>query len=88
MRADRFKYGDDVQLPRIAGDAAGQDGAAINEHCRPIQPRNGDERAGHIFVASSNSDEAIHAFAADNSFDGVGNDLARDEGIFHSLGSH
>ena len=45
--ADGFERRETMsQLARVvAGDAAGQDGAAIDEHRRPVQPRDGHQRS-------------------------------------------
>ena len=83
-----FKHGDDVELARVAGDAAGENRAAIDEHGRAVQPRDGDHCAGHVFVATADGDEAVHAFRAHDGFDGVGDDFARNERIFHAFRAH
>ena len=90
VRADGFKHGNDVELALlwIAGDAAGQNRSAINEHGGTIHPRDGDERAGHVFIATADGHEAIHARAADDGFNRVGDDFARDERIFHAFAAH
>ena len=88
MRADGFEDRHDVEFARIARDAAGQNRAAVNEYRRSIQSRDGDERAGHVFVAAADGHETVHAGAADDGFDGVGDDLARDERIFHAFAAH
>ena len=75
-------------LRRVARDAAGQDRAAVNKHRRPVQPRHGDQRAGHVLVATADRDEPVHAFAADDRLDRVGDDLARDQRILHPFGAH
>ncbi len=67
---------------------AGLDGAAVNKDRGNIQPRDGDHRAGHVFVAAADGQQAIHARRAANGFDGVGDDFARDQRILHSFGAH
>ena len=88
VRPHRFKDGNNVQLAGIAGDAAGQNGAAINKNRRTIQPRHRHHRPRHVFVATADGHKAVQAFAADHRFDGIGNDLAGDQGVFHPFRSH
>ncbi len=45
-------------------------------------------RAGHVFVATADGHKAVHARAAHDGFDGVGDDLARDERVFHAFAAH
>ena len=90
VRADGFKNGNNIELAllRIIRDATGQNRSAINEHGRTIQSRHGDERAGHIFIATADGHKTIHARAADDGFNRVGDDFARDERIFHAFAAH
>ena len=88
MRADGFEDGHDVQLASVAGDAAGQNRAAVDKHARAVHARHGHHAGGHVFVATADGHEAVHALAADNRLDGIGNHLAADERIFHALRAH
>lgn len=90
MLADGLEDGDDVEVFFLAfdGGAAGKDGAAIHEHGRAIHAGHGHEAAGHVFVTTADGDEAVHAFAADDGLNRVGDDFAGDEGVFHTLGAH
>ncbi len=72
----------------LAGDAAGQNRAAINENRGPVQPRNGHEAARHVFVAAADGHQAVEALAADDRLDGIGDHLARHQRIFHPFGAH
>src|SRR5687768_13423258 len=67
---------------------AGEDGAAVHEHAGAIQACERHDAAGHVLVTAANGDDAIEAFAARNRFDGVRDDLARDERIAHAGRSH
>jgi hypothetical protein len=53
----------------------GQYTAAINEYRGSVEPGNGHHAAGHVFVASPDGNEAVHAFASHDCFDTVGNDF-------------
>ncbi len=88
MRAHGFKHRHDVERALSGGEAAGQDGAAVNEDGGAVHPRHGHDAGGHVLVAAADGHKAIHALAADDRFDGVGNHLARDERVFHPLGAH
>jgi len=88
VRADGLEDRDDVELAGVAGDAAGQNGAAINKDRGAVQAGDGDHGAGHVFIAAADGHKAIHAGATHDGLDGVGDDFAGDEGIFHSLGAH
>src|SRR5690606_4008612 len=89
--ADRFEDGDDVErffLVAIAGGEAGENGAAVDEDGGAVEPGDGDHGTGHVFIASADSDEAVETFGRDGGFDGIGDDLAGDQGVAHSFGSH
>ena len=53
-----------------------------------LRRAQGHHAAGHILVASGDGDEAVHALAEGDQFDGVGDDLAADQRGFHALGAH
>ena len=44
--------------------------------------------ARHVLVAAADRHEAIHSLAADDRFNGVGNDFAGNQRVFHPLGAH
>ena len=66
----------------------GQNGAAIDEDGRTIQARHGHRAAGHVLVATADGDEAVEARGTHDGFDGIGDDFARDERVFHAFGAH
>ena len=101
--ADGFEAADDVEifigeaLASVAaeasfgedpGDAPGENCATVDEDAGAVEARHGDDTGGHIFVATADGDEAIEAFAAHDRFDGIGDDLAGNEGILHAFGAH
>ena len=88
MRANRFKHRHDVQFAWVSGNAAGQDGAAIDKDAGPVHACHGHYAGGHVLVTAANGHEAVHAFAAHHRLNGVGNHLTADQGIFHSLSAH
>ena len=84
--ADGLEDRDDIQL--ALGQAAGHDGSAINKNRRTVHPGHRHHAPRHVFVTPADRDESVEALAAHNRLDRVGNDLARDERVFHSLGAH
>src|SRR5690606_34723720 len=70
--AHGFEHGDDVAFPFLRAHTAGEDGAAVNEDAGAVEPGHGDHAAGHVLVAAADGDEAVHAFAAYDGLDGVG----------------
>ena len=86
MRADRLEHRNHID--RLVAMAARHDGAAIDEHSRPVQTRQRHQAARHVLIAAADGDDAIEPFTTRHHFDGIGDDFARDEGIFHSFGAH
>ena len=43
---------------------------------------------GHVLVAASDGDQAVHPLPEGHQLDGVGDDLAADQRGFHALGAH
>ena len=85
--ADGFEHGDDVEVfahvRRVGGrsgsrEATGENRSAINEHGGAIHAGDADHRAGHVLVATTDGHIPVHAAAADDRFDGVRDDFARD----------
>ena len=76
----------DVHVPAVV--LAGHDGAAVHEDAGYVEASQGHHAAGHILVAAGDGDEAVHALAEGDQLDGVGDDLAADEGGLHALGAH
>ena len=88
VRADRLENRDDVQFARVAGQTAGQNGAAIDKEGRAVEAGHGHDGAGHVFVASADGDKTVHALAGDDRFDGIGDDFAGNQGILHAFRTH
>ena len=78
-RAARLEHGDDVAMLRT-----GPDRAAIDEHRRPIEPRERDQAAGHVLVAAADRHDAIEALRARDGLDRVRNHFARHERVAHA----
>jgi hypothetical protein len=68
--------------------AAGHDAAAIDEDGGAVEAGDGHHAAGHVLVAAADGDEAVEILAGDDGLDGVGDDLAGDQGVLHALGAH
>ena len=71
MTADGLEHRDDVALPHT-----GADGAAVDEHGRTIETRDGDRTSWHVLVAAADGDESIEPFGASHGLDGVRDHLA------------
>ena len=84
--AHGLEDGDDVDVAFL--EAAGENGAAVDEDGGAIEAGDGHQATGHVFVASANGNEAIEELAAHDGFDGIGDDFAGDEGVFHALRAH
>ncbi len=82
MRTHRFKHRDDV---RVIG--AGLDGTAIDKNGRAVQPRQAHQTTRHILVATPDGYQAVKALTTRHGLDGIGNDLAGNQGILHPLGA-
>ena len=83
--ADRLEGAHDCQV--FVFKVTGFDRAAVNKDRRDIQTRDRDHRARHVLVARADCQQAIDRCGLANSFDGIGNYLARHKGILHSLRS-
>ena len=84
--ADRLEGRHDVQV--LALPFSRPDSAAINIDSRHIDSRQSDHAAGHVLVASTNHDTTVHPLTLDTGFDTVGDHLARDQRVLHTLGTH
>ena len=82
----RFKGGDDVELFAVV--ITGGDGAAIDEDGGAVEPQLRHQRAGHILVAADDGDERVVTHRLHKGFDGVGDDVARDQRVTHPLRPH
>ena len=83
---DSLEDGDNIEL--ALGEAAGQDCSAIDEDRRTVHANDRHDAGGHIFVATADGHKSVEALATHDRLDGVGDDLARDERVFHPLGAH
>jgi hypothetical protein len=63
----RLEYRDDIH--RLIAPDARHDRAAVDKHCRAIQPRERHHTARHVLVASANCHDAVEALAPDYGLD-------------------
>src|SRR6266511_1087515 len=78
-----FERADDRQIAALV--PSGADRAAVDEDRRNVHPGDGDHRARHVLVAAANGQQAVHALGRTHRLDRVGDDLAGDEAVAHSL---
>jgi hypothetical protein len=71
-----------------AAEVAGQDGAAVDERRRQVQPGAGHQHAGQGLVAAGDGDQAVHPLGVHHQLDRVGDHLAADERRPHALVAH
>ena len=84
--ADGFEDRDDVDVAAVM--AAWFDGAAVDEDAGAVETGHGHDAGGHVFVAAADGDEPVEHFASGDGFDGIGDDFAGDEAVFHAFGAH
>ncbi len=61
-------------------EPARQDGSAIHEYRRDVEPRHGHHDPGQRFIASSQPDHGIIAMPPHGQLNGIGDNLTADEG--------
>ena len=83
---DGLEHGDDVD--RLPLPDAGQDGAAVDEHRGPIEPRQANDHRRHVLVAAADGHQAVEALGAGDGLERIGDDLARHQRVLHALGAH
>ena len=83
---DRLEDRDDIQLP--LRQASRLDRAAIHKNRGPIHPGHRHDTSRHVFIASADRHKSIEALTPNNRLDRVGDDLPRDERVFHSGSAH
>ena len=84
--ADRFEDGNNVEIPSV--QTPGKDGSAVDEDRRTVEARNSQHATGHVLVAPADGHESVESLAAHDRFDRFGDDLARNERVFHPFGAH
>jgi hypothetical protein len=67
---------------------ARKDGAAVNVDSGHVGAQHAHQAAGHVLVAATDDDHAIHPLALHAGFYAVGNDFAADQRVLHALGAH
>ena len=83
---DGFEDRDDIQLS--FGEATGQDCSAVNKDSRTVHANDRHDACRHIFVAAADGYKSVEALTAHDRLDRIGDDLARDERVFHAFGAH
>ncbi len=84
--AHGFKHADDVEVFALV--VAGQDGAAVHINGGHVGAQHAHEAAGHVFVAATDDQNAVHPLALHAGFDAVRNHLAADQRVLHAFGAH
>src|SRR5690606_13937191 len=64
------------------------DGATVDVNRRHVRASHGDHAAWHVLVAPADGHHAIHPLALNTGFDAVGDDLAGNQRVLHTLGAH
>ena len=77
----------EVGLLAVAA-AAGEHGAAGDQHGGDVQAARGDEHAGDDLVAAGDEDHGVKLVALDGTLDGVRNHLSAGERVAHALVVH
>ena len=88
MGANCLEHRNDIQLACVTGNATGKNGAAVYKYTRAVHARHGHNTGRHVFVTPTNSNKAVHAFAADDGLNGVRNYLAAYERVLHPFSAH
>ena len=86
VRADALEHVLDGDVAALV--AARHNRAAIQEHGRHVQTRHRHEYARQALIATSDAHKAVVAVGHHHQLDGVGDDLAADEGRLHPLIAH
>ena len=86
MLTDGLEDRDDVG--GLAFVQAGHDGAAVDEDGGTVEAGHRHHAAGHVLVAAPDRDQAVEALGPGHRFDGIGDDLARDQRVAHPRGAH
>src|SRR5690606_2820769 len=72
----------------LAVPVARHDGPTVDEDGRHVEPGQRHRETGQGLVTGAESDDGVEHVTAANELDGVGDDLAGDEGGLHALGAH
>ena len=83
MAANGLEHRDDVAATR-----ARTNGAAVHEHGRPVQARDGHGATWHVLVTAADGHQAVKALGTDHGLDGIGDDFARNKRIAHAGRAH
>ena len=89
--ADGLEDGDDVErllFIAVGGGETRENTPAVDEDGGAVEAGDGHHATRHIFVAATDGDEAVEALGGHSGLDGVGDDVAGDEGVAHTLRAH
>ena len=88
MLAHGLEHRDDVAFLLGLRMDAGQDRAAVDEHRRPVEARQGHHAAGHVLVAAADRHDRVKALGAGDRLDRIGDDFARNHRVAHARRAH
>ena len=83
---DRLKHR--TQGTLLSVDVSGKHGAPGDEDRRDVQPGRGHQKTGYVLVAVRNHDKSVKLMRFRHTLGGIRDQIARDQGILHSLMSH
>ena len=86
MLADAFENVDHGHV--LAAEPPRQNGAAVDEHGRHVQPAHRHHHARQALVAAGERHQRVVAVAAHGQLDRIGDDLAADQRGLHALMAH
>ena len=72
----------------LAIHVAWLDGATVNHDRRTIQTPHGDQRAGHVLVATGDGHQTVIPLSAHHGLDRIGDDLTGLQRVAHAAGAH
>ena len=86
MGTDGFEQVNDRDI--LASESPWFDWAAVEQHPRNVQPQECHRTGGNRLVTSHKDDEGVKHVPARNEFNGICDDLPRNEGRLHALSPH
>ena len=63
-------------------------GAAVYKHRRTVQTRESHDASRHVLVTTTHGHQAVKTLRTGDDFNGIGDDLARHQGIPHAWRAH
>src|SRR5262249_37298644 len=86
VTSHRLKRADDGEI--LAFVTSGFNSAAVDKDRWDVQAGDGDHRAGHVLVASTDGEDSVHALSITDALDRVGYDLPGNQRVFHTFRAH